>query len=164
MPHTVDPSRLPVVVGWREWVAFPDLGLYAVRAKVDTGAATTALHAHGIEPYWRGDERRVQFVVHPFFRKHRRLTVACDAPVIDERTVTSSSGHAENRLVIVARLRLGGASDAPEWPVEVTLTDRRKMRFPMLLGRQAMTGRVRVDPGTSFRLGQLDRPGDFYEQ
>lgn len=163
MSPSARPAPPPVLVGWREWVAFPDLGLFAVRAKVDTGAATTALHAHGIEPYWRGEERRARFEVHPFFRKHKRLVVPCDARVIDERTVTSSSGHAETRLVIGATLRLGVASDAAEWPVEITLTDRRKMRFPMLLGRQAMNGRVHVDPGASFLLGQLDRPSDFYE-
>lgn len=152
----------PIVVGWREWVAFPEIGLPAVRAKVDTGAATSALHAHAVEPFERGGERWARFEVHPFFRRHRRVSVRCEAPIVDERTVTSSSGHADARLVVGLTLRLGVRSDAPEWPIEVTLADRRTMAFPMLLGREAMVGRVLVDPGASFRLGTLERAADLY--
>ncbi len=153
----------PIVVGWREWVAFPDLGLPAVRAKVDTGAATSALHAHGIERFERGGAPFVRFVVHPFFRRHRRVTVHCEAPVVDERTVTSSSGHADTRIVVEVRLRLGVRVGTPEWPVELTLADRRTMSFPMLLGREAMVGRVLVDPAASFRLGTVEHAADLYE-
>lgn len=153
----------PVVVGWREWVAFPEIGLPAVRAKVDTGAATSALHAHAIEAFRRDGEPWARFVVHPFFRRHRRVVVHCEAPVVDERTVTSSSGHADTRVVVGLTLRLGVRSDAPEWPVEVTLADRQTMSFPMLLGREAMAGRVVVDPGASFRLGTVDHAADLYE-
>ena len=151
-----------VTVGWREWVAFPEIGLPAVRAKVDTGAATSALHAHAIETHEEDGETWARFVVHPFFR-HERLSVRCEAPVIDERSVTSSSGHTESRVVIGVTFRLGVRSDAPEWPVELTLTDRRKMRFPMLLGREAMAGRVLVDSGASFLLGRPAQPGALYE-
>jgi hypothetical protein len=161
---TDTPGEAPsLVVGWREWLAFPDLGLPAVRAKVDTGASTSALHAHRIRVEDRAGTAWVRFVVHPFFRRHNRVTVACEAPVVDERAVTSSSGHAEHRVVIRVLLRLGVRADAPAWPVEVTLTDRRKMRFPMLLGREAMAGRVVVDPGASFLLGTLDRASDLYD-
>ena len=159
---TDGPASPLVVVGWREWVAFPEVGLPAVRAKVDTGAATSALHAHAVEPFTRGGELWARFVVHPFFRRHRRVAVTCEAPVVDERTVTSSSGHADTRVVVALVLRLGVRSDAPEWPVEVTLADRRTMAFPMLLGREAMVGRVLVDPGASFRLGTVDRAADLY--
>ena len=152
----------PVVVGWREWVAFPEVGLPAVRAKVDTGAATSALHAHNRETFVRDGEPWARFVVHPFFRTEK-LSVACEAPVIDEREVTSSSGHTETRVVVGVTLRLGVKADAPEWPVEVTLTDRRRMRFPMLLGREAMAGRVLVDSGASFLLGRPDHPGALYD-
>ena len=151
-----------ITVGWREWVAFPELGLPAVRAKVDTGAATSALHAHSIEPFVRGGAPWARFSVHPFFRRHPRVTVVCEAPVVDERTVTSSSGHEDARLVIGVTLRLGIRSDAPEWPIEVSLADRRGMRFPMLLGREAMAGRVAVDPGASFRLGTSDHVAALY--
>ena len=151
-----------VTVGWREWVAFPEIGLPAVRAKVDTGAATSSLHAHGIETFEEEGEPWARFVVHPFFRTEK-LSVPCEAPVIDERSVTSSSGHTERRVVIGVTLRLGVRSDAPEWPVELTLTDRRKMRFPMLLGREAMAGRVLVDSGASFLLGRPAQPAALYE-
>ena len=149
-------------VGWQEWLAFPGLSLPAVRAKIDTGARTSSLHARHIEHVERDGETYVRFEVNPLFRG-RRLAVVCEAPVVDEREVTSSSGHVELRIVIEAMLRLGLRADDPEWPVEVTLTDRRGMRFPMLLGREAMSGRVLVDSGGSFLLGRPDHPGAFYE-
>lgn len=154
-------SQNLVTVGWREWVAFPEIGLPAVRAKVDTGAKTTALHAHDIVMERKGGEPWAQFVVHPFFR-YEKLAITCEAPVIDDREVTSSSGHTEARIVVGLMLRLGIKSDAPEWPVEATLTDRRGMRFPMLLGREAMAGRVLVDSGASFLLGSPSRPSSLY--
>ena len=150
------------IVGWREWVAFPEIGLPAVRAKVDTGAKTTALHAHDIAVEERDGQPWATFVVHPFFR-HEKLQVTCEAPVVDDREVTSSSGHTELRVVIGVTFRLGIKSDSSEWPIEVTLTDRRGMRFPMLLGREAMAGRVLVDSGASFLLGAPDRPAHFYK-
>lgn len=152
----------PITVGWREWVAFPEIGLPAVRAKVDTGAATSSIHAHAIERYMDGGAPYVRFGVHPFFRKNHKLDVTCEAPIVDERGVRSSSGHTADRIVIGVVFRLGVRSDAPEWPVEVTLADRLRMRFPMLLGREAMKGRVHVDPGASFLLGQVDQPGALY--
>ena len=151
-----------VTIGWQEWLAFPDLGLPAVRAKIDTGARTSALHARKIEHVERDGEAFVRFVVNPLFRG-KKLAVQCEASVVDEREVTSSSGHSELRVVVEAMLRLGMQSDAPEWPVEVTLTDRQRMRFPMLLGREAMSGRVLVNSGGSFLLGRPDHPGAFYE-
>jgi len=151
-----------ITVGWQEWLAFPEMGLPAVRVKVDTGARTSALHARRVEHVERDGVLSVRFTVNPLFRG-RKLAVRCEAPVVDEREVTSSSGHTESRIVIGARLRLGIKADAPEWPIEVTLTDRRGMRFPMLLGREAMAGRVVVDPEGSFLLGRLPHAGDLYE-
>ena len=156
-------TKKPTIVGWREWVGFPEIGLPAVRCKVDTGAATSALHAHDVEIVDRDGEHWARFIVHPFFRRHDRLAVTCEAPVVDEREVTSSSGHSETRVVIGVMFRLGLKTDSPEWPIEVTLTDRRAMRFPMLLGREAMAGRVLVDSDASFILGRPDHPGAFYE-
>ncbi len=156
-------SPSSVVVGWREWLAFPEIDLPAVRAKIDSGARTSSIHAHGITVEADGGAPVARFLVHPLFRQADRIEVACRAPVIDRRDVTSSSGHTEHRVVVEAMLRLGLRSDAPEWPVEVTLTDRRGMRFPMLLGREAMAGRVVVDPAASFLLGRPDHPRAFYE-
>ena len=152
----------PVVLGWREWLALPALGLLAIRCEVDTGAATSALHATEIAPFERDGRPWVRFTVHPFHRKHRHLAVACEAPLVDERDVISSNGHTERRFVVRTALRIGLRSDAPTWPVELTLTNRASMRFPMLLGREAMERRVYVDPGASFTLGEPSRPRDFY--
>ncbi|WP_412061100.1 ATP-dependent zinc protease [Rubrivirga sp. IMCC45206] len=151
-----------MTVGWQEWLAFPELNLPAVRAKIDTGARTSALHAREIRTEVRDGETIAVFVANPLFRGHQ-LAVACEGVVVDEREVTSSSGHTELRVVIEAMLRLGLATDAPEWPVELSLTDRDGMRFPMLLGREAMSGRVLVDSGGSYLLGRPDHPGAFYE-
>ena len=154
LPDT--PSSPLVTVGWREWVAFPELGLPAVRAKVDTGAATSALHAREIETVRRGGAPWARFQVTPYFRTRRRprvVHVACEAPVVDERVVVSSSGHEDVRLVVQAVFRLGVADGAPEWPVEVTLADRRTMRFPMLLGREALAGHALVDAAATDQLG-----------
>ena len=141
-----------ITVGWREWVAFPELGLPAVRAKVDTGAATSSLHARGIETERRDGELWARFRVAPYFRSRRRprtVRVACEARVVDERVVVSSNGHEDTRWVVEARLRLGTRVGSPEWTVQLTLADRGPMRFPMLLGRQALAGRVLVDAAAS---------------
>ena len=152
-----------VTVGWREWVAFPELGLPAVRCKVDTGAATSSLHARRIERFEREGEVWARFRVRPFFRRHRAVGVDCEAPVVDERHIRSSNGQETLRLVIGARLRLGVQAGSPEWPIEVTLADRAAMQFPMLLGREAMAGRVAVDPGASFLLGRVERASALYD-
>lgn len=151
------------MVGWREWVAFPEIGLPAVRCKVDTGAATSSLHAKRIETFSRDGQTWARFVARPFFRRHGAVRVACEAPVVDERHVKSSSGHEDLRIVVGVTLRLGVRSDAPEWPIELTLADRKAMQFPMLLGREAMAGRVAVDPGGSFLLGRVEHASALYE-
>ncbi|MEM1055022.1 MAG: RimK/LysX family protein [Bacteroidota bacterium] len=152
-----------VTVGWREWVAFPDLGLPAVRCKVDTGAATSSLHATHIQTLSRGGTTWARFSVRPFFRRHRTIAVICEAPVVDERHVRSSSGHEDLRLVVEVTFRLGVRAGSPEWPIELTLADRASMQFPMLLGREAMAGHVAVDPGASFRLGRVENARALYE-
>ena len=149
-------------VGWREWVALPELGLLAVRCKIDSGAATSAIHASNIESFERDGASWVRFLVRPFHRRNRKVKVTCEAPVIDEREITSSSGHVESRVVVRTLFRLGIRSDAPAWPIELTLADRRQLQFPMLLGRQAMENRILINPGSSNVLGQPVRPKDFY--
>lgn len=133
------------VIGWREWVCLPGLGIPRLKAKVDTGARTSALHAYGVE---RLDERRIRFHVHPHQHDHE-ASVCAEAELVDERLVRSSSGLAELRPVVRTLLELGGQ----RFEVEFTLTDRALLGFRMLLGREALRRRFVVDPGCSYRCG-----------
>jgi len=138
-----------ITVGWREWVALPDLGIPAVKAKIDTGARTSALHAFELETFSEKGQRKVRFGIHPL-RKRKRLALMCTADVLDERVVSDSGGHREMRLGIRTPLRTG----VREWPTELTLTNRDTMLFRMLLGRTAMAGRICVDPSVSYITGR----------
>lgn len=139
-----------IPLGWREWVALPDLDIGRLKAKVDTGARTSCLHTFRTELYTSDDgERRVRFWVHPE-QNDLHHVVECDAVILDERNVSDSGGHKELRLVIETRLVLGGE----EWPIEMTLTNRDSMRFRMLLGRTAMAGRAFVVPECSYLAGE----------
>jgi ribosomal protein S6--L-glutamate ligase len=135
----------PLILGWQEWVALPDLGLPALKAKIDTGARTSALHTHQIEPYGSAKRPRVRFTVRPD-PDREDLQIEASAAIIDQREVTSSNGERELRFVIETRLSLG----AWEWPIEVTLTNRERMAYRMLLGRQAIRPNVLVDPDAKF--------------
>ncbi|WP_417520084.1 ATP-dependent zinc protease [Minwuia sp.] len=136
------------LIGWREWVGLPDLGIATVKAKVDTGASTSSLHAIDIQPFDKDGEPHVRFLVHPVQRR-RRPEIICVAAVHDHRPVTSSSGHKEERYVIRTRASVGPLT----WPIEITLTDRDAMGFRMLLGREALRRRFMVDSGHSFVAG-----------
>lgn len=144
-------SRPRLWVGWREWVGLPELGVERIKAKVDTGAATSALHAIHIRRYWEGRVERVAFEIHPIQRR-TDITVRCIADVLTERVVTSSTGHRERRLVIRTPVLVAGR----RWLIKLTLTNRDSMGFRMLLGRRAMKGRLLVDPGASYLAGAAD--------
>lgn len=141
--------RKKIIIGWREWVSLPELGIARIKAKIDTGARTSALHAFEVDPYKGKRGERVRFYIHPF-QNNTDTVVECDAEVKDFRSVTDSGGHREKRYVIETGIFLGES----QWPVEITLTDRETMKFRMLLGRTAMRRRVIVDPGKSFLLSK----------
>ncbi|BDQ33387.1 ribosomal protein S6 modification protein [Pseudodesulfovibrio portus] len=137
-----------MIIGWREWLALPDLNVPAIKAKIDTGAKTSALHAFDVIPFERDGARLVSFNVHPL-QGNDDIKIPCEAPLVDRRTVTNSGGDSQKRYVISTTLRIAGRS----WPIELTLTNRDQMKFRMLLGRNAMTRRLIVDPQLSLQAG-----------
>ncbi|CAN5512619.1 ATP-dependent zinc protease [soil metagenome] len=153
-------SQELITVGWREWIALPEIGLLALRAKLDTGARTSALHATEVERFINKGAPYVRFLAHPLHTPKRRTW--CEAPLIDEREITSSNAATSTRLIIQTSLRLGVPLGSPEWDIELSLAERKGMRFPMLLGREALHGRIVVDPGSSFLLGKPVSPADLY--
>ena len=139
-----------IVVGSEEWCSFPSLSIPAIKARVDSGAKTSSLHAFNIQSFTRNGQAWVSFEAHPI-QNDRKTTVRCESPVIDRRFVKSSSGNREKRYVINAPVQIGGDI----WEIELTLTNRDSMGYRMLLGREAMSGRMLVDPSASFCLGEM---------
>ena len=136
-----------VQVGWREWVALPDLGISKIKAKIDTGAKTSALHAYYVQPFKKDGQKWVRFGIHPI-QDDIDTEVECYAPVADLREVRDSGGNVENRYVIAPTFQVGNK----QFTEEITLTTRDTMKFRMLLGRNALNNRCVVDPVKSFLL------------
>jgi len=138
-----------VILGSEEWCSFPELGIPTIKARVDSGAKTSALHAINIAPFIKNDANWVKFDINPI-QNNIKTVIHCEAPMVDKRIVKSSSGFREHRYVIQTQIAIGDA----KWPIEMTLTNRDSMGFRMLLGREAMSGRILVDPEQKYLLGQ----------
>ncbi len=145
--------RSKLIIGWREWAALPDLGVDHIKAKIDTGAKTSAIHAYRVKKIIKDGAPWASFRLHPV-QKHKKPEIQCEAPIVDERRVRSSSGHEEVRYVVKTMLRLGPLARQ----VEMTLTNRDEMGFRMLVGRQALKKFYIVDSGLSYGLGEPDDP------
>jgi hypothetical protein len=143
----------PLKVGWREWVGLPEFQVAAIKAKIDTGARTSALHAYRIEPFRRAGALWVRFELQPLQRS-QTVRVACEAPAVDERVVRNSGGVVERRFIVKTLVRLGDLA----WPIELALANRNQMGFRMLIGRTALKGRALVEPGRSYLLGRGPAP------
>ncbi len=141
-----------VIIGWREWVALPEIGISRIKAKIDTGARSSSLHAFDIQPFERDGRSFVRFDVHPVQRREE-ISVSCEAEIHDVRKVKSSSGESSDRIVIQTPVSWMGET----WTVDLTLADRSEMGFRMLVGREAVRGRMLVDPGRSYFGGRPKR-------
>ena len=140
------------VLGWREWVGFPGLGIVQIKAKVDTGARTSCLHAFLVKPFTRKGSQWVRFDIHPS-QTNNDIVINCEAPVLDRRLVRDSGGHEELRYVIETEISIGDRVHT----AQVTLTDRDSMKFRALLGRTSIQGHYLVDPGQSYVRGKKKR-------
>jgi len=147
-------SEKPAVLGWREWVGFPELGIPQIKAKVDTGARTSCLHAFRLEGFERDGQPWIRFDIHPR-QGNTQEVICCEAPLLEQRVVRDSGGHEELRYVIETTISIGSESIQ----AEVTLTDRDSMKFRVLLGRTAIRGNYLVDASRSYLRGRKKRPG-----
>lgn len=141
-----------IILGWREWVALPDLGIAKIKAKVDSGARTSCLHTFEYEKFDRDQQSWIRFAVHPV-QDDQETVIRCEARMVDERMVSDSGGHRELRPVIRTLVDLG----LIQFEAEFTLTNRDSMRFRMLIGRSAMDNGILVNPADSYLLQKESR-------
>ena len=146
------PTSLPLL-GWREWAGLPEFNIDRIKAKIDTGARSSALHAFAIDPYRKGGQRWVMFSIHPR-QRHSDMSIECHAPIKDRRLVSDSGGHKQRRYVIETQIILGQSI----FTAEMTLTNRDSMLFRMLIGRTAMSNRFIIDPNASYVQGKPEIP------
>jgi len=159
-PDAFDEKSSHLVIGWREWVSLPELGIPAIKAKVDTGARTSAIHAFDIERInKKGGEDWLAFSIQPI-QRNDSIVVRAEAPLVDVRTVTDSGGHKADRFFIETLLKVG----PHERRIEMTLTRRHDMLFRMLLGRTAMVPDIQIDPSQSFSLGRMSTRSLYADQ
>ena len=137
------------IIGWREMLTLPDLKIERIKAKIDTGARTSALHAFNCHEFQQDGKTMIRFTIHPL-QRDRNYSIQADAELLEYRKVTNSGGQAQIRPVILTTVQLGEL----QWQVELTLTNRDLMGFRMLLGRQAVRDRFAIDPGRSFLQSQ----------
>lgn len=152
MYRVVKTSHSNTLTGWREWVSLPDAGVDWIKAKIDTGARTSSLHAFGIVEFEREGEAWVRFRVNPWQDTNADATIV-ECPIHDRRAVRSSSGHAQERLVVLLAIRLVDRLVVSE----VTLSKRDEMGFRMLIGREALRRGFIVDPARSFLGGRAPK-------
>lgn len=147
-----------LVIGRREWIGLPDLGVSALHGKIDTGAYRSSLHAQDVEVFTKDDAEWVRFVTH----SQDGREVACEALIAFRKRVKSSTGEAKERLFLRTRFR---TARGLEWPVLMSLADRSEMNFPLLIGRRALSGRFVVDTAGSHLLGsQGDLTGKHWKR
>lgn len=152
------PSLAPEVIGWREWVGLPDLGVRRLKAKIDTGAKSSAIHAYNVRVFARGGTEIVRFELHPR-QKNDKVVISAEAEVLEFRKVRNSGGAVDTRPVIVTHAALFGR----RFPIELTLANRDEMGYRMLIGREALRSRFLIDAGRSY-LGEkwpLGKDGPF---
>ncbi len=140
------------IVGNAEWCALPELNLPAIRARIDSGAKTSSIHAYNITQFERDNSSWVSFEVHPI-KKDNATVVFCEAELVDRREVKSSNGTTEKRFVIKTPFSINDQT----WDIELTLTNRDSMGFRMLLGREAMQERILIDPSSKSIFGKVTK-------
>lgn len=140
-----------ITIGWREWVGLSELGIPAMKAKIDTGARTSCIHTFRQEEFERNGQSWIRFWVHPL-QKDTKQEIICEAEIIDKRFVRDSGGRQEFRPVIKTDIFLGDS----RWEVEITLSNREEMLFRMLLGRTSMLGKLSINPALSYTQGKPD--------
>ena len=141
-----------LIVGWKEWIELPELGVHGIKAKIDTGAATSSVHAYDIKYVRHNGEMYVKYCLHPI-QKSKKISIPCLSKLIDERKVRSSSGQMELRPVVRTILKISNF----QWEIDLNLTNRDSMGMRMLIGREALETKALVNPAHKFLLGKKSK-------